>query len=386
MRRPEDEQMTQEEIAELGAMLLAERPRPSEAFAAELDARVASRVVAPRPARVRAGRVPRRALLRWPRVPALAATALVAMVALVVVLQGQDGRGGSDSTPRSTAAAKRRTATSPSATARQRAATFGAFAGASDRAGEALSAPAPTTALSRLSSESLQVLPGARKVEQSATLTLGAPADRVEDVAQDVLATVAHADGIVDLSSVSRSGSRDASARFALRIPAARLQDTLAALSKLSHAHVLARSDDTVDVNQAYVSLRRRLAGAQAERSGLLRALAAATSEDETLRVKARLDAVEHTIARTERAQRGLDRQIDYSRVELTIDAEREGGGTAFSPRRGLHDAGRVLAVTAGVIVIAAAALVPLLVLLALGWPLARTLQRRRREQALDAG
>ena len=202
-----------------------------------------------------------------------------------------------------------------------------------------------------------------------------------------MLGVVAHAGGIVNQSSVATNSDTDASARFELRIPAARLQGTLAELSKLPHAHVLSRSDDSVNVNQAYVSLRRRLANAKAERSGLLRALAAATTEDETLRLKARLDAVEATIARTERAQRGLNRQIDYSRVELTVGAEQgNGGGGAFTPGRAFHDAGRVLAVTAGVIVIAAAALVPVLVLLALGWPLAIALRRRRHEQALDAG
>jgi len=44
-----------------------------------------------------------------------------------------------------------------------------------------------------------------------------------------------------------------------------------------------------------------------------------------------------------------------------------------------------VLEVAAAVVVIAAAALVPLLALAALAWPLTRALARRRREQALDA-
>jgi hypothetical protein len=59
-------------------------------------------------------------------------------------------------------------------------------------------------------------------------------------------------------------------------------------------------------------------------------------------------------------------------------------GGGGFTPAPALHDAGRLLAVTGGVVVIAAAALVPLAVVLALAWPAARVLRRRRRDQALD--
>ena len=77
---------------------------------------------------------------------------------------------------------------------------------------------------------------------------------------------------------------------------------------------------------------------------------------------------------------------IAFSRITLDVQAQeppvRHG---AFTPGRGLHDAGRVLAVTVGVIAIAAAALVPLAIVLACAWPLARALRRRRREQALDA-
>jgi DNA-directed RNA polymerase specialized sigma24 family protein len=172
----------------------------------------------------------------------------------------------------------------------------------------------------------------------------------------------------------------------ALRIPAGRLQTTLAELSKLPHAHLLSRSDASADVNQTFTSLRRNLANAQAERRGLLRALAAAATADQALRLKDQLDTVGRTIAGLERAQRGLDRRIAYSQVALTVVADDPGaGGASFTPRRALHDAVRVLAVTAGVLVIAAAALVPFAVLLALALPLARTLRRRRREQALDA-
>lgn len=226
-----------------------------------------------------------------------------------------------------------------------------------------------------------------RKVEQSSTVELGAPADKVDDVAQGVLGVVDRNGGIVDQSTVA-THSDGGEASFQLRIPAARLQAALGQLSRLPDARVLSRTDDTLDVNQAYVSVRRKLDGAEAERAGLLRSLENASSEDETDRLKVRLGLVEQQIAALQRSQRALDRRVDYSRVDLTVRAVQDdgggGGGASFTPGSALHDAGRVLAVTAGIVVIAAAALVPVALLALLAWPLARTLRRRRREHALD--
>ncbi|MDR9369580.1 DUF4349 domain-containing protein, partial [Conexibacter sp. JD483] len=226
-----------------------------------------------------------------------------------------------------------------------------------------------------------------RKVEQSSTVELGAPADKVDDVAQGVLGVVDRAGGIVDESTVAtRTGGGEA--RFQLRIPAARLQAALGQLSRLPDAQVLSRTDDTLDVNQTYVSVARKLDGAEAERRGLLSALAKTSDADEIDRLKGRLGSVEQQIAALQRSQRALDRRVDYSRVDLTVRATADdgsgGGGASFTPGSALGDAGRVLAVTAGVIVIAAAALVPVALLALLAWPLARASRRRRREQALD--
>jgi len=228
----------------------------------------------------------------------------------------------------------------------------------------------------------------ARKVERRAALELGTDSDRVDAVAQGVLDVVARFDGIIDQSTV-QTDVRGGEARFELRIPAARLQPALAALSRLPDARVLSRSDDALDVNQAYVSVRRRLANARAERAGVVRALANADTEDETLRLRARLDRLELTIARVERAQRALDRRVDYSRVTVGVHGG-AGGGTvpagddSFGIDDAAHDALRVLEVASGVVVIAAAALVPVALLAALALLLARTTRRRRREQALS--
>src|SRR5215212_1923212 len=281
---------------ELTTLLRAERPRPREAFAAELDARVAARF----PPRARPGGAApvartRRwsALLQRPFVPAAATALAVGLVALVMAL------GSGDGAPRLGSGAS---APPPSAVDRAADETSGGIAAPERRMADQGAPAADTEALAPGAASRLD---SARKVERTASLELGTEPDRVDAAAQDVLEVVARFDAIVDSSSV-QSSATGGEARFELRIPAARLQPALAALSRLPDAHVLSRTDDTRDVNQAYVSIRRRLANARAERSGVVRALASADTEDETLRLRARLDALERTIATAERAQRAL--------------------------------------------------------------------------------
>ncbi|HKG37761.1 MAG TPA: DUF4349 domain-containing protein [Conexibacter sp.] len=392
MTPPEDrwDDPTPEETAELGALLVAERPQPSPAFAAALDARVAARFTGPRPAAADArGRATTRSPRRWhgllqrPLLPAAATALAVGLVALVVALG--TGGGAVDSMERGGSLAD------APATSGDTAASSGGDAAQQqpqqERTAADEAAPLPQAGA---------LAPGAagreatRKIERTASIELGTAADRVDDVAQGVLGVIGRFDGIVDQSSV-QSATTGGSAQFELRIPAARLQPALAALSRLPDAHVLARTDDSVDVNQAYVSVRRRLANARAERAGVVRALANADTEDETLRLRARLDALERTIAQAERAQRALDRRVDYSRVSVAIRGGATGGTIpttddgAFTLGDAARDALRVLEVAAGVIVIAAAALLPAALLAALVWPLTRTIRRRSRELALNA-
>lgn len=374
------------ELAQLATLLVAERPPASRAFRDALDARVEKRFAEARPPR-KAAAVRAPATRRRPLIPAFAAFAVVAVIALVIAVQPNGGGGGGDLATSSDLAAPSAPTTelAPDAAEREQApsAADSALGSAAAPSGAAKSDPVSPPPVDA------HAAPGARKVEQSSTIELGTPADTVDDVAQDVLGVVTRQQGIVDQSSVAtQSGGGEA--RFQLRIPAARLPAALAQLSRLDDAHVLSRTDDTLDVNQAYVSVARKLDAAEAERSGLLRSLRAADSEAETDRLKLRLGATEARIAELQRSQRALDRRVDYSRVDLTVRADDsaadDGGGAGFTPGSALDDAIGVLSVTAGVVVIAAAALVPLALLALLLWPLARSAQRRRRESALDGG
>lgn len=371
---------------ELGVLLAPERPRPREAFAAELDARVAARFP-PRPRVRRRPALRSVALLRRPLLPA--AGVLAAALAALVVALGSGGGGGlphgAPAKVPETAAGGGGAATSDAVSGLSK-----TFANEGAQASP-LHAPAPPSrAFMRvpgppiLAPQAATPLGSRRKVERDASVELGTSPQHVDDVAQDVLGAVARFDGIVDQSSV-QTGAGGGSAQFQLRIPAARLQPALAALSQLPDAHVLARTDDTRDVNQGYVSLRRRLADARAERAGVLRALANASTAGAAQRLRVRLQMLDFTIANAERSQRALDRRVDYSRVGVAVRADAGGDGSgAFTIGRAGHDALRVLEVAVGVVVIAAAALLPVALLAALAWPLARAVRRRRREEALS--
>jgi hypothetical protein len=238
------------------------------------------------------------------------------------------------------------------------------------------------------STQSVRPPQNGRKIVQSAALQLAAAPDRVDDVAQEVFNVVGGVGGIVDKSSVTATGGLDGYASFQLRVPSASLGRTMSSLSRLSYAHVVSRTDNSQDVNQAFVTAARQLADAQALRTSLLKQLAKASTTSQIDSLKARIKDVENRIAQIQAHQQNLQRQVDYSHIDLTIQASNtgvsQGGGGPFDLGRAAHDALRVLTVGAGVALIALAVFVPIALLGALAWWVAGAFRRRRREQALD--
>jgi hypothetical protein len=145
-------------------------------------------------------------------------------------------------------------------------------------------------------------------------------------------------------------------------------------------------SRSTEDITAQVVSARERLNDARAERKGLLRQLANATTTNVTDSIKARLRIVGREIAAYRNALRRVNNRADFADVAVTLVTARgaaAAGGT-WTPGDAFHDALRVLEVIAGVAVIVAAVALPLLVAWLLGWLARRGVTRRRRERALD--
>jgi Domain of unknown function (DUF4349) len=234
------------------------------------------------------------------------------------------------------------------------------------------------------------IAPGrARRVERQATLALETDSDEIGSVADRVVRVTDEVGGIVVTSSVSSADDDRGGATFSLRVPTRRLDDALARLSKL--AHVRSRTQNSQDVTGAFVTAEERLDEALAERKGLLRALGRADSTNETASIRARLRIVQSEIASARAAVRRLRVRTDFSAVSVIIEPGSSAGGStggssddSWTPGDAAGDAVRVLEVAAGVVLVAAAVLVPFALLGGLGVAAGRVVRRRRREQALE--
>jgi hypothetical protein len=323
------------------AELRAVAPRPEPAFRARLDAQVDAGF--PRPQR----------RLRLPSLrivlPA-AGTAVAAVVAVALVLgNGQDGpAGGPD------VAVQRETATPGPA----------ADSGA---------AAAPT--------QSVAPAPAGRRVERSARLELGARAGRFQAVTDGVVRTTQRFGGFVATSQIGRDGG-GGTATFLLRIPAARLDDAMAELSRLGTIRSIEGS--TQDLTGTYDAASSQLEDARTQRRAIVARLATASGA-EADRLRTRLATATAKVERLERRQRELRARTTYATVDLTVVGARTGAVAPpsdgpWTPGDAWRDARRALEIAAGILIVVASFAVPLGLL---AW-LAVLLRRRRRDAVLD--
>jgi hypothetical protein len=388
------------DLSQLVADVEAARPEPSAAFLASLDARVhagfpresaasSSRGAAKPPWHVR---------LRAPRI-LLPGLGIAAAAALVVVVASNNGTITDDSSSFSQNPTVVDMSAPRSSPAEESASKNLGAGGGSSSADSAATAPQPKAASTTSSGAAAQkavpsLTPSApaaaggdgvsRKVQRAADLTLTPKPDDVQKTADGVVRETQAAGGYVQRSDIAtRDGGGEAT--FTLRIPSARLDDTLARLSEL--AHVGALSQSASDITSAVVSASDQLADARAERAALLRALGKATTDRQIASLKARLADNRSEIAQRKGALDGQRRRADLATVSVTVqgtgEATKNDDG-AWTPRDALHDAGRVLEIAGGVALIALAVLAPLAILAALALLAGRTLRRRRREGALD--
>ena len=328
------------EPIDLERELRAIAPRPRPEFRANLDTQVAQGF--PRPAR--GWRLPRLQIL----VPALG-TGLAAVLAVAVVL---GTRGGSDdATTSSPGVAVQRESAAPAPQA---------------DSGAAAIAPAPEEG---------------RRVERSARLELGARAGRFQAVSDGVVRTTQRFGGFVSTSQIGRDGG-GGTATFTLRIPAARLDDAMAELSRLGTVRSIEGS--TQDLTGTYDATSSRLADARTRRRAIVAKLATASGA-EADRLRTRLATATAEVERLERRQRELRARTTYATVDLTVIGARSGAVTPpadgpWTPADAWRDARRGLEVAAGILIVVASFAVPLGLL---AW-LALWLRRRRRDAVLD--
>lgn len=391
------------ELAELALLLAAERPEMPADAAQSLDAAVARRFAAPRAAETAArGRPSAR---RWWLRPAfgggLATLVAAAIVGVIVIdlhsLQNTPVAGSYASS--SSASNGAVAASAPAHTATQRKAAAPGAAGTAGQDSQSVQTsltPAPATPAGAPAA-SANVVPtppsNGRKQIQSAQIQLTAPNSRINAVSQEVFSVVSIEQGIVKSSQITTAGGNGGYADFQLSIPSGNLSDAMRRLSALPYAQVASRTDQTQDVTGQYNGAVSQLAEARALRTSLLKQLAAAVTQTQVASIQAQLHDADAAIARDSAALGHLTHAIDYSNLEVTINAgpvivapqPSHGSSDGLTLGRAWHDAVRVLTVAAGVALIALAALLPLALIVALIVWIAYWVRRRRREAALDA-
>ncbi len=384
------------ELAELALLLVAEKPEPRPEFARSLDERVQWRFGARalEPARSRSGS------RRWfAPVAGLTAGVAAILVAVLVLSSGGGTRSGSSPPSRgagpgtitaasSSAGSGRGPHPAGSGSVHQLAPSGSVSSSAAGSARSAGSAGSLGAAGSAGSAGTPAPQPPAngRKIIQSAQVALSAATSHIDDVAQEVFDVVGRENGVVNSSQVTAGAN--GYAQFQLSVPSSALAATMTSLSQLRFASVSSRTDATQDVNGQYLSDQRKLADARALRTSLLKQLANATTQAQIDSLTAQIHDAEASISSDEATLRGLDHQINFSQITVTINAApvavRHGGSGSFTLGQAAHDAGRVLTVAAGVALISLAALTPVALIGALGWWIAVAVRRRRRQQALD--
>ncbi len=337
------------EFDDIVRVLEEDRPVIDPTFARSLDQRATDGFAKP-PWRFR---MPS---LVWLGLPATAVAGLVVIIAVI----GSAGSGVSDNS--------------------------GSSSGSSG--GSSAISSAPQESAGRPSAAADAVAPSAAKAltgrvqEETAGLTLVAPGKDLADLGDEVIAVTDQVGGFVMSSNVSTRGGGD----FQLRVPVARLDDALARLSKLGH--VSERTQGSQDITAERNVVRDRYDEGVAERRSLLARLAKATTDNEVASLKARLNDVNGAIAANKAALERVLRRARFAAVSVTLQAKQ--GAVApvddgrWTPGDALRDAGRVLEVAAGVVVIAGSVLLPLGLLGLLAALGLRASGRRGRNRVLE--
>ena len=346
MNKPEDSTI-ERDIEEIGLVLAENVERPSPEFAEELGRRV--RAGFPRERR-------RPAFPAFLRRPLPVAGALASVLIAVVI--GVSLNGDNEGTT---------------------------FEASDDRPASGGAEPGPMIGSGRLASpRSGSFAPGRRqKIERSVTLTLAAPADELDRVADQVVGITDRHRGFVLRSSVTTGDEGAPGGNFELRIPVAETRIALRELSAL--ADVRARNQSGQDVTRQFASAREQLVTARAERRSLLRRLERADSDSEAESIRRRLDLVGGQIRSLRSSLRDLRLRTDYTTVTMTLEQSGDGGASGGFGETGeaLQDALDSLAAVVNGVVRALGVLLPLGLLVGASWLGARALRRRRREAVL---
>lgn len=132
--------------------------------------------------------------------------------------------------------------------------------------------------------------------------------------------------GVIDSSYVD-SGSIDAknyrrNANFNIRIPAEKLDDFYLKLSE--KLNVVFKQENVTDVTDNYDDTEAKVKSLRLEVNKLNELLTRATSVEDLIKVEDKLTEVRHELERYEKRKKNLDKQINYSTINLNVSEVKE--------------------------------------------------------------
>ena len=377
--RPTATDPGERELQELALLLESDVERPDADFAAELGEVVKDGF--PRERRLRLPRLPRvpRPRITLP-VAGAVASVLLALAVVAFVTRGGDpvpmgGGGGSQAL----SGGGDDSAELARPNARDLGHTGRAFAAPSKGRVSILPIPRPPGGGN--------FVPGRneRRIERSASVTLAAPGDELDRVADRVTAVTERYGGFVLNSQVTSGDDGATGGSFDLRIPVDRLQPALRDLAALGE--VRSRTQSGRDVTSDVVTAADRLQAARAERRSLLTRLENATTDTEAEALRRKLDLNAAEIRGLRSQLRDLRLRTGYAAVSVSLVEEGGDGGAgggSGSIDDALDDALGLLLDSVGIALRVLGVAIPLGLLAAAAWASARMLRRRRREAALS--
>jgi hypothetical protein len=349
------------ELEELALALRDDPPEPDPGFARELGRRVDDGFARPRRFQLPGFR------MRMPRakLPVLAgaAAALIAVVVAVGVLQGGEEKSASPAGTLAVEPGSEPEAAQPSPTIPPQGAT-----------GEVPGDPA-------VGSDSAASASPERRVERAAEMTLAAPADELQDVAQKVGQVAEDHRGYVVSSRIATGDDSSEAGNFVLRIPTDRLESALADLGKLGK--VKARSESSQDMTAPFKNTEDRLGNLLLERRATEDKLddAEGAEADE---LRSQLRTINAEIRDLSSRMDDLRRRTVFSTVTVSLEQERDSGaGGGDGPGGAWDDALATLSDALEIAIRTLGVALPLALIGLVGWVGVGVLRRRRREAAL---
>jgi hypothetical protein len=375
------------ELAALAADLNAGRPQPDPLFAAELDQAVTDGF----PPEWSVGRSRRRRQGFFGRLGsslgfdrqsfAPLATGLAGLLIVVVAAGiafeggGSDGPGGDDVNPQNTvsSADSAQAGAASGAEAVPQAATLDRAIG--DGAGSGIEIyPEGRTATAATGVQD-------REVARNVRITLSTPSEDLQETSNRIVEVSDSYGGIIMRSSIS-GGDGGGRASFSLLIPSDKAEAAVAELSSV--ADLRSRTQQSVDITAPTVSAKQRLRTARARVESLLSELSEAPDDEARRQVGRQLYWARQNLSSLTANLERLERQVSFTPVNLAVETSGDSGSdSGWSIGDAVGDAGHLLAVSAGVAVVALAVAIPIGLMVLVALAINRAWLRRSRERAL---